>query len=110
MNKILLIKIFFVVSVSFAQEIFINIVGVDKAVLFEFEGEQTHKIDSVFSQIGSFQFSLDENHSGGYRLQFDNRHFLDFINYWKDVEINTDHNNISDSLRVINTADSLNLT
>ena len=100
--KTLLLFTFLINSHLFAQEITIHISGAkEKAVLFELEGERIFKIDSVISQNGNFQFYLKDKHPGFYRLQFDNRHLLDFINDSKDVEIKTDYKNILDSLKII---------
>ena len=90
MNRIITIFFFltFLISSStFSQEITIRVVGTtEKAVLFELEGEKANQIDSVFLQNGKFKFSLVKNHNGFYRLQFDIKHWIDFINDGKDVE------------------------
>ena len=112
MNKIysifLALSIFNITS-SFAQHITIKISGVtEKAVLFQLEGVKTNKIDSVISSDGTYQFSLKNKNNGFYRLQLDNKHWIDFINDGKDVKIKTDYNRISalsadkvDNLKVI---------
>ncbi len=105
MNKI--IKIFFYLTLLitpnlFPQEITIRIIGaMDKAYLFELEGEKTTKVDSVFLQDDEYNFSLEGHHNGFYRLQLDKKHWIDFVNDGDDVKITTDLNNIIDSLRVI---------
>ncbi len=105
MNKIiktLFLFTFLINSYLFAQEITIHIDGAKgKAVLSELEGEKSVKIDSVISHSGDFQFTLKNKHYGFYRIQFDKRHFLDFVNDEKDVEIKTDYNNFLDSLKVV---------
>lgn len=94
-------------SAIFAQKITIEISGTaKKAVLYRLEGEKTTKLDSVFSSNEKFSFSLQNKSTGFYRLQFDNKHFLDFINDGKDVEIRTDFQNIHDSLKVIKSEDN----
>ena len=86
-----------------AQEITISLIGsTNKALLFELEGEETQKIDSIISENGIFHFSFNEKHNGFYRFKFDHNKWLDFINDGKDVELKTNENNILDSLRVIN--------
>ena len=93
---------FFIISVSFAQEITFDIVGAkDRAVLFGLEGEKISKIDSFVSVKGDFQFNLNNMHNGFFRLQFDSKHWIDFINDGKNVKIKTDYSNLFDSLEVI---------
>jgi len=85
-----------------AQEVTFEILNSKgNAELFQLEGEKTDKIDSVFLQNGIFQFSIKGKLSGFYRLQFDNKHWIDFINDGKDVELKTDYSNILDNLKVI---------
>ncbi|GBD86854.1 thiol-disulfide oxidoreductase ResA [bacterium BMS3Abin03] len=99
---LLSILFFFISSISFSQEIRIKIYNAPgKAVIFQLEGEKTSEIDSVIGVNNNFNFSLSNEHTGFYRLQFDNRHWIDFINDGKDIEIKTDYNNILDSLKVI---------
>lgn len=102
-NYSLSVLLFFLISnILFAQEITIQIYGTkEKAVLFDLEGEKTDNIDSVFSQNGIYQFSLMGEHTGFYRLKFDNKHWIDFINDGKDVELKTDFTSILDSIIVI---------
>ena len=107
MNKIITILfcITFLIGCVFnlyAQEITIRISGIkDKSALFELEGENTNLIDSVLSKNEIFSFSLKDKQTGFYRLQFDSRHFFDFVNDGKDVEIKIDYKNILDSLKII---------
>lgn len=85
-----------------AQEVTFEILNSKgNAELFQLEGEKANQIDSVFSQDGIFQFSIKGKLSGFYRLQFDNKHWIDFINNGKDVKVTTDYDNIIDSLKVI---------
>lgn len=94
---------FFISSSSFAQKISIKISGVTvvAATLLELEGEKTNLIDTVFSQKEIFQFSLKTKHSGFYRLSFEKTKWLDFIFDGKDIEFQTDLNNIIDSLEIV---------
>ena len=92
----------FVFSSNYAQNIKFNISNSPgKAILFQLEGEKASKIDSAFSQIGEFQFSLEGKHNGFYRLQFDNKHNLNFINDGKDVEIKSNFHSLYESLKVV---------
>jgi len=99
---LLLIFIIFSITISSAQEIKIEIVDAEPSgVLFRLEGEKTIKIDSIISKNEVFKFNLQGKHNGFFRLRFDSKHWLDFINDGNYVEINTDYNNISDSLKVL---------
>jgi peroxiredoxin len=100
----LLILMIFFGNNSFAQQIEIKIIGTNgKALLFKLSGEKIVAIDSVNSGEGVYRFSFDKNkhHTGFYRLTFKNSKWLDFICDGKDVAIETEVNNILDSLKVI---------
>lgn len=110
MNKLHLIIFLLLINFDLlAQEIAFEILGsTKKADLFQLEGEKTSKIDSVISLDGIFQFNLTNKRKGFYRIQFDNKHWINFIYDGKDVGINTDYNNIFslpegrfDSLKII---------
>ncbi len=102
-KSILLLLIAFTLSNINAQEIIIKIVNSpNEAILLQLEGEKTTTLDSIVSQNGSFKFSLDGKHNGFYRLQFDNKHSLNFINDGKDVEIASNYKNIQKKLNVVN--------
>jgi peroxiredoxin len=98
-----IILIFFLLSINiFAQEISLKIIGANgEAFIYQLEGENVTKIDSVISPRGIYKFSLDGKHNGFYRLQLDSRHWIDFINDGKDVELETNFKNISESLSVV---------
>ncbi|MEE9429483.1 MAG: TlpA disulfide reductase family protein [Melioribacteraceae bacterium] len=105
MNKILVVLILLLQVLNIdckAQEITIEIFDAkEKAFLLELEGEKTNLIDSVYSQNGKYTFSLENKTVGLYRLQFDSRHEINFINDGKDILIKTDYNNILDSLLIV---------
>ena len=106
MNKKIIFHLILFVLISnsnFAQNISIIVENsqITNYYIFQIEGEKTTKIDSVNFTKGQYQFSLDGRHNGFYRLQLDNRHWLDFVNDGNDVEINTDFNSIIDSLEIV---------
>ncbi len=105
MNKIsnLFIAIILFQISLFAQNIKFKITNSPpKANLFQLEGEKATKIDSVNFKNGSFQFNLNGKHNGFYRLQFDTKHILTFINDGKDVEIVSDYKNLKENLEITN--------
>ncbi|MDH3267977.1 MAG: DUF4369 domain-containing protein, partial [Ignavibacteria bacterium] len=93
------------VKFSFAQIINLRIVDLveKKAALASLSGERISFIDSVKSgDEREFEFSLKNQHSGIYRLTIDNKMWLDFIYDNEEIKLETDSNNILDSLQVIN--------
>ncbi|NOX64553.1 MAG: DUF4369 domain-containing protein, partial [Chlorobi bacterium] len=100
--------LFILIIVSFGTSTFAQTIKIEissapqKAILFELEGEKTTKVDSVFSKNDIFKFDLSDKHTGFYRLQLNKKHFLDFINDGKDVELKTNYKNIIDSLVIVN--------
>lgn len=100
--KNLIIALFFISSISIAQKVSILIDGsTNDAILLKIEGEKTKRIKEVIPQNGVFQFSLDNEPYGIYRLEFDNRHWINFINDGEDIELKTDLNNLVDSLKIV---------
>lgn len=103
--KFLLLTLLIIISGSiFAQRIDIQITGMSgKVFLSELSGEKIVAIDSVNSSDGVYKFSLDntKQHSGFYRLSFKNNKWIDFIYDNEDVVIETDADNVLDSLKVI---------
>ncbi len=100
--KNLIITLFFISSISIAQKVSILIDGsTNDAILLKIEGEKTKRIKEVIPQNGVFQFSLDNEPYGIYRLEFDNRHWINFINDGEDIELKTDLNNLVDSLKIV---------
>jgi len=104
--SILFVLIFFISSISFAQEINIqinNIAG-EKAVLASLEGENISFIDTIYlNDKGEFEFSFNDikNHRGFYRLSLNNNNWIDFIIDGEDVNIKSYAHSIFDSLKVI---------
>jgi peroxiredoxin len=96
--------LFFIIPFCSSAQVRIKIENIvpEKAVLYSLEGEKSTLIDSVSSSDKSdFNFSLTEKHAGFYRLLFnENKHF-DFIYDNEVVELETDANNILDSLKII---------
>jgi peroxiredoxin len=91
--------------VGFSQQIDITVknLKVESAILSSLSGETVTQIDSLTSSgEGRFVFSLhqEKNHPGLYRLSFDNKRWIDFINDNEDVTITTDEENILDSMRI----------
>jgi len=91
-------------TIHFAQPININVNNLesDKATLFFLSGENLIAIDTITSMNDNeFHFRLDNNHSGVYRLTFNNKSWIDFIYDGEEIYLKTDSNNIVDSLKVI---------
>jgi thiol-disulfide isomerase/thioredoxin len=115
MKKIALIIIFLLcTNLSFAQIIVVRIADLveKKAALASLSGEKISFIDSIsVNNKNEFEFNLEEHNSGIYRLTFNNNNpslqsiaetsWLDFIYDNEVIEIETDTNNILDSLKVI---------
>jgi len=103
--KYLLFLLFILLSSSFyAQQLEIQFTGFDgKAFLSELSGENIVQIDSVFSSDGGYKFGNEnsKHHAGIYRLSFRNNRWIDFIYDNEDVVIETDVNNLLDSLKVL---------
>lgn len=105
--KNLALSIILVLSTNFsrAQNISISIDDIveKKATLASLSGEKISFIDSVScNNKNKFEFNLEKNHPGVYQLTFNNKARVDFIYDNEDVELETDENNIFDSLKVIN--------
>jgi len=95
--------LFLCFNISFTQ-VKIKVENYDghKITLFSLEGEKVSLIDSIISnKEGGFQFTLEKQQSGFYRLSFDNNKWLDFLYDNEEIEFVTDANNILDSLKVI---------
>lgn len=102
--KFIFVLFFALVNFSFliAQEIIIKAANYNgKAALFSLSGEKTSFIDSIPVSNNIYKFNLSNNHLGFYRLIFNNKKWIDFVYDTEDVEIETDANNILESLRVI---------
>jgi len=112
MKYLILIAIFILSNCYiFSQTINIRVENLneEKAVLHSLTGETISFIDTLSAvNKSSFQFSLDQKHSGFYRLSFTNNTRIDFVYDNEDVEIVSYANNIPaspaggfDSLTVI---------
>lgn len=90
-------------SFAFTQQINIRVdnLGKEKAVLYSLSGETSEFVDTLSAiKEETFQFSLDQKHLGFYRILFNNNKWLDFIYDNEVIDIETDANHISDSLKV----------
>ena len=104
LKTLLLANLLFVFPII-AQTVKISLSNASpKAALLYLEGEKAQSIDSVNSANNTFTISLKDKHNGFYRLQFNKRSWIDFVNDGEDVEIKTDFRNILDSLKIIKSA------
>jgi peroxiredoxin len=85
-------------------KITINDLKVGNALLFSLQGEKTFLIDSI-NFIGNnyftHKFEPGITYSGFYRFVFSGNKWIDFIYDSEDVELETDVNNLLDSLKVL---------
>ena len=89
-------------SYSFAQNVIIYVANsTGKAALFSLSGEKSDFIDSITANHSEYQFNLDKNHSGFYRLIFNNKKWLDFIYDGEDIEIEVDASSENTSPKII---------
>ena len=103
-NSLLSIILLLSFNFSVAQIINVRIAGLaeKKAALASLSGEKISFVDSIsVDKNGEFEFNLDKQNSGIYQLTFNSKTRLDFIYDNEDVQIETDADNILDSLRVI---------
>ena len=109
MNKrYTILLLIFISSFSISQTISVKITGASgKVVLLKLEGENTSEVDIINLSKQDFQFSLDNEPSGIYRLEFDNRHWINFINDGEDIELKTDYYNLVDSLEIVESESNL---
>lgn len=99
-------------AVTFAQQIRITVAELKttKATISELSGEKITLIDSVKEEApGQFKFTLmlNQNHPGIYRLAFDQRNWVDFINDGEEVKLSTVAGSILDSLKVLSSENNL---
>src|ERR1035437_7697360 len=80
----------------------VNNLNQGKAQLSYLRGGNVNFIDSLFSTKNKFQYTFAKNagHPGLYRLYISNNRWIDFIIDNEDVILNTDANNIIDSMNV----------
>ena len=91
------------INFSFAQNVIVKIDNLveKKVILSSLSGEKISFIDTIsVNNKNEFEFKLEKNHQGIYRLTFNNKAWLDFIYDNEDIEIETDAYNILDSLKV----------
>lgn len=97
--------VLFFVSISFSQQLRIKVDNsqIEHAALLSLSGEKTEFIDSLkINQSGEFNYDLGKiKVVGFFRLQLDNYKFLDFLNDGKDISLETDADDILDSMKVI---------
>jgi len=94
----------FCYSISYPQLINIKLDNLNQntAILSSLEGEKVSVYDTIVSlDKREFQFNLEKNNCGIYRISFGNNKWMDFIYDNENVEIETDTNNFLDSLKVI---------
>jgi peroxiredoxin len=94
------------ITISLAQQISIKVNNSieKKAVLASLEGEKISFIDTIYlSDEGSFEFNFDavKNHRGFYRLSLNNNKSVAFIYDKEELVIETDADNILDSLKIV---------
>jgi thiol-disulfide isomerase/thioredoxin len=95
-----------VLSNSFTSAQIVNIkvnnLNLEKTVLYSLSGEKQEPVGSASSDTqGVFHFGLNQNHSGFYSLVLSNNKKIEFVYDKEDIVIETDSNNILDSLKVI---------
>ena len=89
-------------SFSIAQEIIFKAANsTGKAALFSLSGEKTSFIDSISANNNTYQFNPSNNHSGFYRLIFNNKKWLDFVYCGNDVEVETNAENILEETKIV---------
>lgn len=104
--------ILFFTSLLQAQTVIITVNGLESniAYLSSLQGEKTIKIDSVTSDNKrNFALSniMQNQNTGFYRLAFSNNRWLDFLYDGREVEIELDINNITESINVIQSESNL---
>jgi peroxiredoxin len=89
---------------SFAQTVSVKVSNFKMAVAYlsSLCGEKSAQLDTIKSSgNGVFQFNTVKHHTGIYRLTIDKNKWIDFVNDREDVTIETDANNIVDSLTIV---------
>ncbi|HSW54317.1 MAG TPA: DUF4369 domain-containing protein, partial [Ignavibacteriaceae bacterium] len=104
--KFLTLILFFLLgsSTSLPQKINIMVENLhsEKAILYSLSGEIQTFVDSLsIVSKGIFKFNLNQQHSGFYRLSFDNNRRIDFIYDNEDIEIETDADNTLAETKII---------
>lgn len=107
MKKTLFLFVF-ILSLNYANYsqsvvLSINNTNSKSASLFSLNGEKLTFLDSITTSIpGQFSFSNQNMQTGFYRFSFDNHKSITFLNDGNDIEINTDEENITESIQEIN--------
>lgn len=88
------------------QQVLITITGLENnsAFVSSLQGEKIHRIDSLKKgNDDAFDLSsiMKNRNTGFYRLSFTNNRWIDFFYDSRNIEIKADINNISESIRVI---------
>jgi len=94
------------VSSLHAQNVLVTINGLEnnKGFLNSLQGEKIIKIDSLSAEdnrIFNLSSIIKNQNTGFYRLSFFNNRWLDFFYDGREIEIESDINNISESIKVI---------
>lgn len=100
----LLLILLYITPYSQTAKITIHGINNSKAYLFFLEGEKTFLLDSMNTSDHDnleYPFLPNNNHSGFYRLSFNNNIFIDFIYDREEIEIKTDADNILDRIKII---------
>lgn len=101
---ILLTLIICSIDTILPQNISVKVKNLDdgKIALSSLQGEKVTFVDSISSdKKEEFYFSLKDKHVGFYHLQFSKNKSLDFVYDNEDIELETDANNIFDSIKVL---------
>ena len=73
-----------------------------KVSLLELEGEKISFVDSIYlKNAEEIHFNLENRHEGMYRVNLSNNKWLDFVYDNKEVFLETNVNNLTDSLKVL---------
>ncbi|MBK7631802.1 MAG: TlpA family protein disulfide reductase [Ignavibacteriales bacterium] len=70
--------------------------------MFSLSGEKSFFIDSISADNYTYKFNFGTNHSGFYRLIFNNKKWLDFIYDGEDIEIEVDASSKNAPPKIIN--------
>jgi hypothetical protein len=114
MKNIVLCIIFLLsVNFSYAQTINVRVENLNEVnvALSSLSGEKISFIDSIIVDKGEFKFNLTNKHPGFYRILFNKSNpslqgraetsILDFVYDYEEIELETDANNILDSLKIL---------
>jgi peroxiredoxin len=105
--KIMMFVFFICFNIIVAQQINfgINNLNVTKSIVSRLNGENATAIDTIkCTESGDFEFTLRNEQTGFYRISFANNEEISFIYDDKDIDIQTDVDNLLDSLKVIKSA------